>query len=128
MTLFLRLVGTPYPTNLPPSRSSCATFPILNFQKVLHLRIVFGQNFKSPVANYQNFRFQDPSFFKENLHPRPYFWKFVCHTPKLSAPSPLDRFIDISAMIDYWCIGQLSTNHINFQAANCGINCLLCIF
>ena len=41
---------------------------------------------------FPNFRSQDPTFFKENLLPRPFFWKPVWHTPtkkNLSAPRAL---------------------------------------
>ena len=63
--------------------------PFSNFRKIFHFQPCFGQNFSSQDANFPNFRSQDPSFFKENPLPRPYFWKPVWHTPtkkKLSAP------------------------------------------
>ena len=41
----------------------------------------YVQNFSSQDANFQHFYSQDPSFFKENLLPRPYFWKPMWHTP-----------------------------------------------
>ena len=53
--------------------------------------LVFGQNFGSQDANFPNFRSLDPSFFKENLLPRLYFWKPVWHTPtkkKVESPPP----------------------------------------
>ena len=63
--------------------------PFSNFRKIFHFQPCFGQNFSSQDANFPNFRSLDPSFFKENPLPRPYFWKPVWHTPtkkKLSAP------------------------------------------
>ena len=60
--------------------------PFSNFRKNFNFQPCFGQNFSSQDPN---FRSLDPSFFKENPLPRPYFWKPVWHTPtkkKLSAP------------------------------------------
>ena len=65
--------------------------PFSNFRKMFHFQPCFGQNFSSQDANFPNFRSLDPSFFKENPLPRPYFWKPMWHTPtkkKLSAPPP----------------------------------------
>ena len=55
--------------------------PFSNFRKFFHFQPCFGQNFSSQDANFPNFRSLDPSFFKENPLPRPYFWKFVWHIP-----------------------------------------------
>ena len=55
--------------------------PFSNFRKIFHFYPCFGQNFSSQDANFPNFRSLDPSFFKENPLPRPYFWKPVWHTP-----------------------------------------------
>ena len=55
--------------------------PFSNFWKNFHFQPCFGQNFSSQDTNFPNFRSLDPSFFKENLLPRPYFWKPVWHTP-----------------------------------------------
>ena len=52
--------------------------PFSNFRKVFNFQPCFGQNFSSQDPN---FRSLDPSFFKENPLPRPYFWKPVWHTP-----------------------------------------------
>ena len=63
--------------------------PFSNFRKKFNFQPCFGQNFSSQDANFPNFRSLDPSFFKENPLPRPYFWKPVWHThtkKKLSAP------------------------------------------
>ena len=57
----------------------CSSFS--NFRKIFHFQPCFGQNFSSQDANFPNFRSLDPSFFKENPLPRPYFWKPVWHTP-----------------------------------------------
>ena len=63
----------------------CPTFS--NSSKICIFRLVFGQNCSSQEAKFQNFRSQDPSFFKENLLPRPYFWKPThTHQKKLSPP------------------------------------------
>ena len=65
--------------------------PFSNFRKFFHFQPCFGQNFSSQDANFPNFCSLDPSFFKENPLPRPYFWKPVWHIPtkkKLSAPPP----------------------------------------
>ena len=43
--------------------------------------LVFGWVFSSQEAKFLNFRSQDPSFFKENPLPRPYFWKPTQHMP-----------------------------------------------
>ena len=70
-----------------PPGNSYASFS--NFRKVFHFQHCFRQNFSSQDANFPNFRSLDPSFFKENPLPRPYFWKPVWHTPtkkKLSTP------------------------------------------
>ena len=55
--------------------------PFSNFRKKFNFQPCFGQNFSSQDANFPNFRSLDPSFFKENPLPRPYFWKPVWHTP-----------------------------------------------
>ena len=55
--------------------------PFSNFRKIFNFQPCFGQNFSSQDANFPNFRSLDPSFFKENPLPRPYFWKPVWHTP-----------------------------------------------
>ena len=55
--------------------------PFSNFRKNFHFQPCFGQNFNSQDANFPNFRSLDPTFFKENPLPRPYFWKPVWHTP-----------------------------------------------
>ena len=55
--------------------------PFSNFRKKLNFQPCFGQNFSSQDANFPNFRSLDPSFFKENPLPRPYFWKPVWHIP-----------------------------------------------
>ena len=52
--------------------------PFSNFRKIFNFQPCFGQNFSSQDPN---FRSLDPSFFKENPLPRPYFWKPVWHTP-----------------------------------------------
>ena len=52
-----------------------------HFRKIFNFQPCFGQNFSSQDANFPNFRSLDPSFFKENPLPRPYFWKPVWHTP-----------------------------------------------
>ena len=54
--------------------------PFSNFRKIFNFQPCFGQNFSSQNPN---FRSLDPSFFKENPLPRPYFWKPVAvwHTP-----------------------------------------------
>ena len=62
--------------------------PFSNLRKIFHFQPCFGQNFSSQDAN---FRSPDPSFFKENPLPRPYFWKPVWHTPtkkKVECPPP----------------------------------------
>ena len=42
-------------------------FNLINVQKKCCIfNLVFGQNFSSRDANFTNFRYQDPSFFKEN--------------------------------------------------------------
>ena len=67
----------------------CPSFS--NFRKIFHFQPCFGQNFSSQDANFPNFRSLDPSFFKENPLPRPYFWKPVWHTPtkkKVECPPP----------------------------------------
>ena len=54
--------------------------------------LVFDQNFNSKDANFPNFHSQDPSFFKENLFPRPYTFGNLCGTPtkkKKRVPPPL---------------------------------------
>ena len=69
--------------------------PIFNFRKIFCIfNPCFGQNFNSQDANFTNFRSQDPSFFKENLFPRPYFWKLVWHTStkKCWVPLPLGLY------------------------------------
>ena len=66
-----------------PIYHHCAALmpPFSNFRKIFHFQPCFGQNFSSQDANFPNFRSLDPSFFKENPLPRPYFWKPVWHTP-----------------------------------------------
>ena len=51
------------------------------FEKFSIFSLVLVQNFSSQDANFPNFRSLDPSFFKENPLPRPYFWKPVWHIP-----------------------------------------------
>ena len=55
--------------------------PFSNFIKIFNFKPCFGQNFSSQDANFPNFCSLDPSFFKENPLPKPYFWKPVWHTP-----------------------------------------------
>ena len=55
--------------------------PFSNFRKIFNFQPCYGQNFSSQDANFPNFRSLNPSFFKENPLPRPYFWKPVWHTP-----------------------------------------------
>ena len=55
--------------------------PFSNFRKIFNFPPCFGQNFSSQDANFPNFRSLDPSFFKENPLPRPYFWKPMWHIP-----------------------------------------------
>ena len=64
--------------------------PFSILRKFLHFQPCFVQNFSSQDENFPNFHSQDPSFFKENPLPRPYFWKPVWHTPtnKKSSASP----------------------------------------
>ena len=82
--------GHPALLSLPMYHHCAALMPTFsNFRKNFHFQPCFGQNFSSQDANFPNFRSLDPSFFKENPLPRPYFWKPVWHTPtkkKLSAP------------------------------------------
>ena len=54
----------------------CPPFSI--FRKILDFQPCFGQNFRSQDANFCS---QDPSLFKENPLPRPYFWKPLWHIP-----------------------------------------------
>ena len=66
--------------------------PFQFLEKFCIFSLVFGQNFSSHDAKCLNFLFQDPSFFKENPLPRPYFWKPVRHIcakkkKRMSAPS-----------------------------------------
>ena len=72
------------PRSLPPLFSPAYQFtinvplicpPFSTFRKICIFNFVFGQNFSSQEAKFPNFRSQDPSFFKENPLPRPYFWK-----------------------------------------------------
>ena len=68
--------------------------PFSNFRKIFNFQPCFGQNFSSQDANFPNFRSLDPSFFKENPLPRPYFWKPVWHIPtqkKVECPPPLGQ-------------------------------------
>ena len=63
--------------------------PFSDFRKFFHFQPCFGQNFSSQDANFPKFCSLDPSFFKENPLPRPYFWKPVWHIPikkKLRSP------------------------------------------
>ena len=79
--------------------------PFSNFRKFFHFQPCFGQNFSSQDANFPNFRSLDPSFFKENPFPRPYFWKTVWHIPtkkKLSAPPPRKNHREKLTNIDFF--------------------------
>ena len=65
--------------------------PFSNVRKFFHFQPCFGQNFSSQDANFPNFRSLDPSFFKENPLPRPYFCKPVWHIyppKKVECPPP----------------------------------------
>ena len=74
--------GQPALLSLPIYHHCAALMPpFSNFRKIFHFQPCFGQNFSSQDANFPNFRSLDPSFFKENPLPRPYFWKPVWHTP-----------------------------------------------
>ena len=66
----------------------CHPFSILGEKCIFSL--VLGQNFSFQEAKFQNFRSQDPSFFKkkENLLPRPFFWKPVWHIPTKKGECP----------------------------------------
>ena len=68
--------------------------PFSNSRKFFHFQPCFGQNFSSQDANFPKFRSLDPSFFKENPLPRPYFWKPVWHIPtqkKVECPPGLQN-------------------------------------
>ena len=104
-----------------PMYHHCAALmpPFSNFRKNFQFQPCFGQNFSSQDANFPNFRSLDPSFFKENPLPRPYFWKPVWHTPtkkKLSAP-PGRKPGDVDSTVHthanaWWKNGQSQTvNH-----------------
>ena len=69
----------------------CPPPPFSNFRKIFNFQPCFGHNFNSQDANFPNFGSLDPSFFKENPLPRPYFWKPVWHIPtqkKVECPPP----------------------------------------
>ena len=78
--------------SLPIYHHCAALMPqFSNFRKKFNFKPCFGQNFSSQDANFPNFRSLDPSFFKENPLPRPYFWKPVWHIPtqkKVECPPP----------------------------------------
>ena len=93
----------------------CPLFSI--FRKILHFQPCFSQNFSSQDAN---FRSQDPSFFKENLLPRPYFWKPIWHIPtKNSWVPPFPRawfWQNHIALVAQ--ARQTATNPLNFVKGN----------
>ena len=113
----LRPVGAPLASNLPSMRRSCAPPLFQSLEKFLHFQPCFGQNLSYQNANFPNFRSQDPSFFKENPLPRPYFWKPVWHPPtkkkkkkkkKVECPPPpgfecsLFHFVGIYIVSSCW--------------------------
>ena len=72
-----------------------------NFGKNSHFQPCLVKTFSSQDANFPNFRSLDPSFFKENPLPRPYFWKPVWHTPtkkKVECPPPRDMNMSASCV------------------------------
>ena len=74
-----------------PSNSPLMFPPFSNFRIICIFSLVFSQNFSSQDAKFPNFRSQEPSFFKENPLPRPYFWNPASHIPtqkKLRSPLP----------------------------------------
>ena len=76
--------------------ASLLCHPFSNLRKFFHFQPCFGQNFSSQDANFPNFRSLDPSFFKENPLPRPYFWKPMWHTPtkkKAECPPPRGKHL-----------------------------------
>ena len=100
--------------------------PFSNFRK--NFQPCFGQNFSSQDANFPNFRSLDPSFFKENPLPRPYFWKPVWHTPtkkKVEFPPPgchrggmmCPKAISI-LLILFWPLFFLTIGYASFNAKN----------
>ena len=75
--------------------------PFSNFKKFFHFQPCFGQNFSSQDANFPNFRSLDPSSFKENPLPRPYFWKPVWHIPtqkKVECPPGKENCENVNAL------------------------------
>ena len=67
----------------------CPHFQILEKFSIFSLVLVKISALKT--QNFPNFRSLDPSFFKENPLPRPYFWKPVWHIPtqkKVECPPP----------------------------------------
>ena len=74
-------------------------------EKKIHFQPCFGQNFSSQDAIFPNFCPQDPSFFKENPLPRPYFWKPVWHAPTKKkvecSPPPPDVFATFAGQLSH---------------------------
>ena len=78
-------VMTPF---LQASRRSLAYQFTINALLMCPPFSIFRKNFSSQDANFLNFCSQDPSFFKENPLPRPYFWKPTRHIPTKKSASP----------------------------------------
>ena len=96
--------------------------PFSNFRKFFHFQPCFGQNFSSQDANFPNFRSLDPSFFKENPLPRPYFWKPVWHIPtkkKVECPpwaqGPILEYRPI-------CWTGLKLNHVHYNSVEFSVD------
>ena len=82
----MRSLAYQFTTNVP---LMCSPFSV--FRKFCIFSLVLAKISALKTQTFPNFRSQDPLFFKENLLPRPYFWKPVWHIPtkiKLSAPPP----------------------------------------
>ena len=88
--------------------------PFSNFRKFFHFQPCFGQNFSSQDVNFPNFRSLDPSFFKGNPLPRPYFWKSVWHIPtkKKSWVPPRERYVQVLWEIKAILVFFESNHHI----------------
>ena len=73
-----RSLAYQFTTNVP---LMCPPPPFSIFRKFCIFSLVLAKISALKTQNFQNFRSQDPLFFKENTLPRPYFWKPVWHIP-----------------------------------------------
>ena len=111
---FFRAVGAPYPTNFtiiaPLLCPPFSNVRMLENFSIFSLVLVKISALKMQI--FQIFRSLDPSFFKENPLPRPYFCKPVWHIPtkkKVECPPPRELSLRNHVLPGVWSLTLISS-------------------